>query len=135
TGGVHRWATRHVVEAAAELVAVDDLLDLVGKWPADDDLVDWFVAGHGALVRALPDAPPDLQCFTFLPAPSALAFWARRQAHETAIHRVDAELAGGSVTPFDPAFAADGIDELLRGFVARPGGRLRSSEPRVIGVH
>ena len=30
------------------------------------------------------------------PAPSPLAFWARRQAHETGIHRVDAESAVGA---------------------------------------
>jgi len=39
----------------------------------------------------LASAPPDLDCLTFLAAPSPLAMWARRQAHETAIHRVDAE--------------------------------------------
>ncbi|MGH3621366.1 MAG: maleylpyruvate isomerase N-terminal domain-containing protein, partial [Sciscionella sp.] len=48
-------------------------------------------------------------------------FWARRMAHDTAIHRLDAEHARvGRADPasvptllFDPAFAADGIDELL----------------------
>lgn len=34
-----------------------------------------------------------VDCWTFLDAPSPLAFWARRQAHETAIHRADAQLA------------------------------------------
>ena len=43
----------------------------------------------------LRSAPADLDCFTFLPAESARHFWARRQAHETAIHRVDAENAAG----------------------------------------
>jgi MDMPI C-terminal domain len=52
-------------------------------------------------------------------APSPLAFWARRQAHETAIHRADADIAA-AVTPAYPAeFAADGIDELITGFGAR----------------
>ena len=54
-----------------------------------------------------------------LATPSPLAFWARRQAHETAIHRVDAELAHGAVTPFDADFAADGVDELIMGFFGR----------------
>jgi len=65
-----------------------------------------------------------MQCWAFLPAPSPRAFWARRQAHETAIHRTDAELAAGSAPTFDGAFAADGLDELLFGFFARPRGRL-----------
>ena len=32
------------------------------------------------------------------PAPNTIAFWQRRQAHETAMHRVDAQLAAGDVT-------------------------------------
>jgi hypothetical protein len=57
-------------------------------------------------------------CFAFLPAPSPLAFWARRQTHETAIHRVDVESAACAITPVEPAQAADGIDEFLTGFAA-----------------
>jgi MDMPI C-terminal domain len=57
-------------------------------------------------------------------APSPLAFWARRQAHETAIHRYDAQCAapGGPPPPpvaFDPALAADGVDELIMCFAPR----------------
>ena len=65
-------------------------------------------------------APGDLEAFTFLPAPSPLAFWARRQAHETAIHRVDAESATGPIGPYGADLAADGLSELLEGLVARP---------------
>ena len=58
-------------------------------------------------------------------APSSLAFWARRQAHETAIHRADAESAVRCQIPDYPAeFAADGIDELITGF-----GRRRKYQP------
>jgi uncharacterized protein (TIGR03083 family) len=87
--------------------------------PPDAELVDWYHAGHTALLEALRAAPPDLECFTFLPAPSQLAFWARRQALETAIHRADAEGAAGSVSPYDDALALDGMSELLVGFGAR----------------
>jgi hypothetical protein len=34
-------------------------------------------------------------------------------AHETVIHRIDAELAAGSVTQIDEALALDGVDEVL----------------------
>lgn len=54
---------------------------------------------------------------------SGTTFWARRQAHETAMHRLDAEHAAhGDDVPhlvFDPGFAADGIDEVLTVMVAR----------------
>src|SRR5579859_3729716 len=101
TGGVHRWATAHVVDRL--LHPIDGLDPVVPVQPDDAVLVEWFVAGHAALVQALRTADPDLVCWTFLPAPSPLAFWARRQAHETAIHRVDAESPGDCITPFPPA--------------------------------
>ena len=59
-----------------------------------------------AVEDTLRTADPAVRCWTFLPAPSPLAFWARRQAHETAIHRADAQLAAGPVTPFAADFAA-----------------------------
>ena len=91
-------------------------------WPDDDDaLLDWFREGHADLVKTLESVPDDTVAFTFLPAPSARAFWARRQAHETAIHRADAESASGAITAYDPSFAADGIDEIVRGFASRAG--------------
>jgi uncharacterized protein (TIGR03083 family) len=115
-GGVHRWATS----------IVRDRLDQ-DPAPREDDLavpgprepVEWFREGHAELLATLRTADPDLQCYTFLPAPSPRAFWARRQAHETAIHRADAETAFGAITPFPASFAVDGIDEMINGFARR----------------
>jgi uncharacterized protein (TIGR03083 family) len=127
---VHDWAARHVRDRSAELI--DDAItesDILARGPADADLVAAYRDGHAALVGALRDADPDLECATFMPAPSPLAFWARRQAHETAIHRYDAQSAapGGPPPPavaFDPALAADGLDELIMGFAVRRRYRL-----------
>jgi uncharacterized protein (TIGR03083 family) len=85
-------------------------------------------------VEALVSAPDDLETWTFLEAPTPLAFWARRQAHETAIHRVDAETAAGDVTGFPSAFAADGIDELVLRFASRPGRTLAVERSRSMVV-
>ena len=68
----------------------------MGSWPPDAELAAGSRQGCAALADALAAAPADLECWTFLRAPSPLAMWARRQAHETAIHRVDAELAAGA---------------------------------------
>lgn len=138
TSGVHRWATRHVREALrspGEDVepGADPHRDAEHR-PADDALLDWFRAGHAALVDAVAAAPADLECWTFLPAPSPLLFWARRQTHETTVHAVDAELAGGAASPVDPAVATDGINELLTGFVIRRSGKLRSERPLTLAV-
>ncbi|MDH6697648.1 maleylpyruvate isomerase family mycothiol-dependent enzyme [Streptomyces sp. MAA16] len=129
-GAVHRWATAYVVEGHSAFRRLGTPPDLDG-----DALLGWFRIGHRRLVDALAAAPSDLDCWHFLPAPSPLAFWARRQAHETTIHRVDAESAlRETPTAIEPAFAADGIDELLRGFQARSRSQVRSEEPRVLRV-
>ena len=132
-GGVHRWATGFV---RGRTVPLDAGLDeVVGTWPADADLADWLVRGCDDLVATLNAAPDDLQCWTFLPAPSPRAMWARRQAHETAIHRVDAQLAAGvPLSPWDPVFAADGVDELLTLFVPRRSTTLRADPPTSLAV-
>lgn len=133
-GGVHRWATGYVAEARTEIWDVD-LDDVVGSWPEDSALAGWLRDGCAALADALGDAPADLHCWTFLRAPSPLAMWARRQAHETAIHRVDAELSAGlAQSAFTPAFAADGADELLTCFVPRRSTSLRAESPTTLGV-
>jgi len=80
-------------------------------------------------------APADLACWSFLPASSPLAFWARRQAHETGIHRADAQGCSGPIDPVPADFAVDGIDELLMCFYNRRSRRLRSDEPRTLAVH
>ena len=134
-GGVHRWATGIVTGPRTEPWWVD-LDEVVGTWPDDADLLDWFAAGHAALVRALSAADPALNCWTFLAAVSPLAMWARRQAHETAMHRVDGELATGTaITPFPADFAADGVDELLTCFIPRKGrNRMTADPPRSLRV-
>jgi hypothetical protein len=53
-------------------------------------------------------------------APKVAASWARRQAHELAVHRMDLEAAAGVPrAPLDPALADDGVDELLSIVVPR----------------
>ncbi|MBD0743801.1 maleylpyruvate isomerase family mycothiol-dependent enzyme [Streptomyces sp. CBMA152] len=130
TGTVHRWATTYIVECLTEFHPAPEEPDLDGA-----ELLAWFREGHSALVDALAEAPEDLACWHFMPASSPVAFWARRQAHETAIHRVDAESArGGELTLPTPEFAADGIDELLCQFHAREKSRVRTRTPQVLRV-
>ena len=123
TGSVHRWAAGYVTHGYEEEVDRYSEDEVLRAGPGDAELLGWFREGHAGLVRSLRSADPGLSCWSFLDAPSPLAFWARRQAHETAIHRADAESAAGEVTPFPAAFAADGIDELLVCFGSRGGVR------------
>ncbi|MGI5400664.1 maleylpyruvate isomerase family mycothiol-dependent enzyme [Streptomyces sp. CA-135486] len=129
-GMVHRWAAAFVTEGYTRFHPADERSELDGE-----ELVEWFREGHGLLVAALSEAPADVECWTFLPAPSPLAFWARRQAHETAVHRTDAESAlSGKPGPVAAGFAADGIAELLTGFHGRSRSRVRTAEPRVLRI-
>jgi uncharacterized protein (TIGR03083 family) len=132
-GEVHRWAAAHVRDRRAEPVDTSKEPDLIGPWPSDNTLVDWYREGHEALLGVLEGAEPSVQCWSFLPAPSPLAFWARRQCHETAIHRVDAESAAGGIAAVAPEVGADGIDELVMGFLGRPRRR-DIPEPVTLGV-
>ncbi len=134
TGAVHRWATGVVAQARTEPWDVS-LDEVAGEWPRDEELAAWLGEGCDALEAALRDAPEDLECWTFLRAPSPRAMWARRQAHETAIHRVDTELAAGTlITPFESAFAADGVDELLMCFAPRRRTGHASETPTTLAV-
>ncbi len=127
-GYVHRWATRFVAEELPGPVPRSTEPEILAAEPADPDLVGWFRGGHAALVRTLRTADPGTSCWAFLPAPSPVAFWARRQAHETTMHRVDAELACGEVTEIGASFAADGIDELVMGFFGRDEKHLQDKQ-------
>jgi uncharacterized protein (TIGR03083 family) len=133
-GDVHRWAAANLRRGTAEPMSDEESGACLLTWPDDDaTLLDWFREGHAALVETLESADEDTVAFTFLPAPNARAFWARRQAHETAIHRADAESAGGSITPYDSLFAADGIDELVHGFASRQG-RVTADPPKTLRI-
>ncbi len=65
------------------------------------------------LLDTLASTPAPTRLWTWAPDHTA-GFVLRRQAHEALIHRLDAELTVGEVTSFDPALAADGVDEALR---------------------
>jgi uncharacterized protein (TIGR03083 family) len=141
TGYVHRWATAYVKEQHLTWVDRFSEAEILASRPAGDEmLTSWFRDGRERLASALERAEPGMMCWTFLDAPSPLAFWARRQAHETAIHRVDAQQAAGipasGLDPFAPGLAADGIDELLMGFARRESKRgLRSNPPGWLAIH
>ncbi|WP_406460837.1 maleylpyruvate isomerase family mycothiol-dependent enzyme [Streptomyces sp. NBC_00111] len=130
TSAIHRWATAFVVEGHLTYRPDGGEPDLDGE-----ALLDHYTEGHRTLVDALRAAPAGLECWTFLPAASPLAFWTRRQAHETRVHRVDAESArGGPLTTVSPPHAVDGIDELLAGFHARARSRVRTDSPRTLRI-
>jgi len=130
--GVHRWATSFVSKGKPEPDPAEEAAYFAPV--PDHELLAHYHAGLDNLVTALSDADPGLQCWTFLPAPSPLLFWARRQAHETAIHCADAEAAARWPSQFSSELSLDGIDELLHCFFGRSRGTLVSDPPVTLAV-
>ena len=88
-GMVHRWATANVNGVRGRLRA---RCEAEGLEAADPVL--WLRDGGLRLIKALQEAPEDLEAPVFLKnAPDPRHFWARRQCHETTIHSIDAQSA------------------------------------------
>lgn len=92
-------------------------------WPpqelADEEplaLLDRAYAGlRGEFAARKPEDPAG----SWYAPNQTVGFWIRRMAQETVIHRIDAELGTGQqVAPVPADLAVDGVDELLKVFVA-----------------
>jgi uncharacterized protein (TIGR03083 family) len=77
-----------------------------------DELGTWLHDGTTELVGAIRAAGPQTPVWTWA-GDQRVDFWARRMAHETAVHRADAELALGREFDLEPDLAADAISEWL----------------------
>lgn len=109
-GSVHRWAANQVrVLTPKRLPSADMDLGVPDDFRA---FGDWMLAGAADLLETLRSADPDAEMWAWGSDKHA-RFWPRRMAHETTVHRADAELALGIAPVTDPAVAVDGIDELL----------------------
>lgn len=110
-GAVHRRVTATVTrlpQRRLELSAAE--LGFPADWTAAPR---WFAEGAAALVEALGAADLDAPCYTWGDEQN-VRWWLRRQLHETAIHRVDVELAVlGAAGELEAAVAVDNIDEFL----------------------
>ncbi|MBB4911794.1 maleylpyruvate isomerase N-terminal domain-containing protein [Actinophytocola algeriensis] len=124
---VHRLV-RHIARVQAQVVLSFDA-DPAGDAPRTerppedwDELLAFWDTTVDTMLAGLALRGPGQSAWAFAHF-SGTSFWARRQAHETAVHRLDAEHAAyGDDVPhlvFDPGFAADGADEVLTVMVAR----------------
>jgi uncharacterized protein (TIGR03083 family) len=86
--------------------------------PGRSELLGWYQQGLDELLTVLDDADPGTTVWTFHQPDQTVAFWRRRMAHETAVHRVDAQSGHGEPEPVPAALAADGVGELLDVFLA-----------------
>lgn len=110
-GSVHRWAREAIRTGRAGAEPLG---------PADRaELVAWLTEGADALVATLRNTDPGAPTWTFGSPPHQVGFWGRRQAHETAVHLVDAQQSAGLPVRMDGRLAADGVIEVATMFFPR----------------
>jgi uncharacterized protein (TIGR03083 family) len=108
-GVVHRWAEL-IVSSDSEERIDRSLLAGVGE---EVDLAGWYDERVGDLLTVLARTDPEKPCWSHQKGRRVAAYWSRRQAHETAVHRADVELAAGGEPGYDAELAVDGIGEVL----------------------
>ena len=122
-GRAQRWTTAIVTTRAAEPIPFREVPD--GRLPDDPAArPGWLRHGAAGLAEAVHGAGTS-QAWTHHGMGPA-SYWARRMAHETAVHRADGQIAVGTRPVIDPVIAVDGIDEWL-GF----GTEARQPSPAV----
>jgi uncharacterized protein (TIGR03083 family) len=110
-GRVHRWAAE-AVRSNTE----PDAAAVTRPPRAPEEVAAYLEASAAEVLAALRSAADDPapSYWTFLGRDAPLAFWWRRMAVETALHRWDAEEAlGRTPAGFAPERAADAVEELL----------------------
>ncbi|QBI53934.1 maleylpyruvate isomerase N-terminal domain-containing protein [Streptomonospora litoralis] len=121
-GGGHMWAEETVRTRASGPVSDDPVREVFGlpgepgSTGGPDEgaaLAAWLAAGAARLVATLREAGPDAAVWTPVPGVQRSGFYARRFAHETAVHRADAALALGVGFDLDDELAVDGVDEWM----------------------
>jgi uncharacterized protein (TIGR03083 family) len=126
-GRAHRWAAEIASTRSAEFIPFRQVPD--GRIPDDPALhAPWLRAGAARIIAAVREVGSD-PVWTFAGLQPA-TFWARRMAHETAVHRADAEIAAGREPEFEPDLAADAIDEWLSFMSGQPSSG-QPGDPRV----
>jgi uncharacterized protein (TIGR03083 family) len=108
---------RHITRVHASRV---DIIGqgLIDRWPprrqkpGGVEPLEWYRSVASELSRVLAGADPEAPAMTHV-RERTVGFWIRRMAHETLVHRVDAEQAHGYESAVDPELAVDGVAELL----------------------
>jgi uncharacterized protein (TIGR03083 family) len=98
--------------------------------PPADGGATWFLEGAPGFLATMTSLNPAAPCWNFGPPPRTAGFWLRRQAHEHAIHLVDAREGSGLPEPeFTEDFLLDGVDEVLAMFTPRQLRLHRMADP------
>ncbi|GIF53083.1 uncharacterized protein (TIGR03083 family) [Asanoa ferruginea] len=94
--------------------------------PADEVALAWWQMRYDTLLSTLDATDPEAPMWNWAPQTKRAGFWHRRMAHETAVHRWDAQMATGASEPIEAKLAADGISEVLDTWL--PAGRRQTGD-------
>jgi uncharacterized protein (TIGR03083 family) len=136
-GRAHRWAAEITRTRSDVVIPFREVPD--GKLPDDRaEQCAWLRAGAARIIDAVREAGSDLVWSFTGPVPAG--FWIRRMAHETLVHRADAQLAAGAGPEpvIEAEVAADAIDEwlmLLAGGIVGNADERAKALPAGAGLH
>ena len=109
-GSIERWA--------AAVVRQGTFVEETA--PPAVDAAAWFLDGTAPFLGTMTALDPENECWNFGPPPRKAGFWLRRQAHEHAIHLIDAcQSLDLEIPALGEDFMLDGVDEVLAMFTPR----------------
>ena len=120
------WTMGDLVFHVAEVYLHKVTVMRTGEWPEQwpppgteqEAELPLLGRAYGELIAEFSARQPTDATPTWYDPDQTVAFWIRRMAQETVIHRIDAELAAGlPVTPVPDDLAVDGVDEVLNRFL------------------
>ena len=126
--GVFRFATAQLrAEPGSDFVPFD---------PPEDGVppLDMLSIAGAEVLAALADTDPDEHRPNWVDSPTS-AFWFRRMAQETAIHRVDVQLVHTTPDPIDADFAVDGVEEVVDVFLRHAARRGITGTGETVHLH
>jgi uncharacterized protein (TIGR03083 family) len=121
------WTVSDLVFHVGEVYLHKVAIMRTGKWPEDwpppelarEPKLALLDRGYAELTETFAELGPEAFAVTWIDDNQTVAFWIRRMAQETVIHRMDAQLAAGlPVSPARDDLAIDGVDEVLTWFLA-----------------
>ncbi|MEU8421534.1 maleylpyruvate isomerase family mycothiol-dependent enzyme [Micromonospora sp. NPDC048835] len=115
--GIYLWVSSFVGSGQATQPPRREEL---GADPGVNALQLWQ-QGYDRLMTLFDGLDPEAPAWNWAPQPKKAGFWPRRMAHETAVHRWDAQLAIAAGDPVEAKLAADGVSEVLDTWL--PAGR------------
>ncbi|RZU71875.1 uncharacterized protein (TIGR03083 family) [Micromonospora kangleipakensis] len=117
--GVYHWVSSFVAAGSTNPPARP-----TGEPPAGVTPLQLWQHGYDQLMTIFEGLDPEAPAWNWAPQPKKAGFWPRRLAHETAVHRWDAQLAIAAGGPIEAKLAADGVSEVLDTWL--PAGRRRT---------